>query len=494
MTRAGVTSAGKLAMLISLAACLLLVAYSRGPSRKTPYRQDSNATGLRKINHIVFIIKENRSFDTYFGTFPGADGATSGKTSNGRVVRLEHTPDRTPYDLGHRFIDFQTAMDNGKMDRFDQVWNGNVSGYLLSYTQLTEADIPNYFAYARNFVLSDRMFSSVEGPSFPNHLFTVAAQSGGAINNPRKSDSWGCDADDGVTVDVMDENGQVSRQPPCFDFQTLVDELEGANVDWRYYAPLKGHVGYVWSALDAIKHVREGPLWSQKVVSDSQFVHDAREGKLPAVSWLVTGEKSEHPPYSTCAGENWTVEQLNAIMSGPDWNTTAVFLTWDDCGGFYDHVAPPQIDRAGLGPRVPLLIISPFSRKGYVSHTQYEFASFLAFVEKRFSLRPLTARDQLANDMLDSFDFNQQPLPPVFLKTHSCPHFTQTWWYLTHWGAKPDSAPSHQGGPLSRLRLLSPRWIFGLRRPDENLPNCRREAMVTAPLLDADRTPALVFG
>src|SRR5438105_13373533 len=120
------------------------------------------------------------------------------------------------------------------MDRFDEVWNGNVSGYLLPYTQMTESDIPNYFIYARNFVLSDRMFSSIEGPSFPNHLFTVAAQAGGAINNPEKSDEWGCDADDRVTVDVRDEQGKVTKQPPCFDFQTLADELERATVDWKY--------------------------------------------------------------------------------------------------------------------------------------------------------------------------------------------------------------------------------------------------------------------
>ena len=427
--------------------CLVILGY-RGTRRpKTSLRPALSAPGLAKINHIVFLIKENRTFDAYFGTFPGADGATSGKTSTGEIVKLGHTPDSTPYDLGHRRQEFLQAIDDGKMDRFDQIWNGNVSGYLLPYTQMTEPDIPNYFAYARNFVLSDRMFSSLEGPSFPNHLFTVAAQSGGAINNPRRSDEWGCDADSNVTVDVMDEQGKITKQPPCFDFQTLADQLERVKVDWKYYAPPKGRVGYVWSALDAIKHIRMGPLWGQKVVADSQFTQDALEGKLPAVSWLVTGEMSEHPPYSTCAGENWTVEQLNAIMSGPDWNSTAVFVTWDDGGGFYDHVPPPRIDSTGLGPRVPLLIISPFARKGFVSHTPYDFASFLAFVEKRFGLGPLTPRNQQANDMLDSFDFNQKPLPPLLLQRRFCPHLTRTWWRLTHWGATPQTGPALEGGP-----------------------------------------------
>jgi phospholipase C len=124
-------------------------------------------------------------------------------------------------------------------------------------------------------------------------------------------------------------------------------------------------------------------------------------------------------------------------MNGPDWNSTAVFLTWDDFGGFYDHVPPPSVDQFGLGPRVPLLIISPYSRRGYISHTNYEFSSFLAFVEKRFGLPALTKRDQAANNMLDSFDFDQRPLPPLILRSRTCPHFTRTWWHLTHWTAKP---------------------------------------------------------
>ena len=122
-----------------------------------------------------------------------------------------------------------------------------------------------------------------------------------------------------------------------------------------------------------------------------------------------------------CKGENWTVEQLNALMQGPDWNKTVVFLTWDDFGGFYDHVPPPHVDSLGLGPRLPLVIISPYARKGYISHTTYEFSSFLSFVEKRYHLPPLTARDRQANDMLDAFNFDQAPLPPMTLRTRSCP-------------------------------------------------------------------------
>ena len=383
-------------------------------------------TGLNKIDHIVFIIKENRTFDTYFGTFPGADGATTGVNSTGQVIPLGRTPDKTPYDLGHGFTDAVTAINGGKMNQFDLVKNGNVNGYLLPYTQMTETDIPNYFTYAKKFVLADRMFSSLTGPSFPNHLYTVAATSGGVISNPHRPDgtvdkAWGCDSDSTTTVRVLDSQGHLSLQYPCVDFQTLADSLESAGVSWKYYAPPQGQPGYVWSTLDAIRHIRLGPLWQSKVVSDTLFVQDAQSGNLPAVSWLVSGPTSEHPPDSTCLGENWTVQQLNAVMNGPLWNSTAIFLTWDDFGGFYDHVAPPTLDQYGLGPRVPLLIISPYAKSGFISHTQYEFSSFLALVETRFKLKPLTERDSKANPMVDSFNFDQNPLPALTLSQRTCP-------------------------------------------------------------------------
>jgi phospholipase C len=415
------------------AVCLLLVlaACGGGGDSASPVLPSSPApvggpTGTQLIQHVVFIIKENRTFDNYFGTFPGADGATSGTISTGRVIPLAHTPDRTPRDICHEWSCATQAIDGGKMNKFDLEALGqadacNINGDYLCYTQLSQQDIPNYFAYAQNFVLADHMFSSLQGPSFPNHLYTVAAQSGGAIGDP-SSPEWGCDADDSAFVPVIDNNGNYSHQYPCFDFETLADSLQNAGVSWKYYAPQKGENGYKWSTLDGIKHIRNSSLWTDDVVPHTQFVSDAQSGQLPAVSWLVTNEEtSEHPPYSTCLGENWTVQQLNALMQGPAWNSTAVFLTWDDFGGFYDHVPPPSLDRYGLGPRVPLIIISPYAKKGFVSHTNYEFSSFLRFVELRWGLKALTDRDTQANDMTDSFDFTQQPLPPPVLQTRACP-------------------------------------------------------------------------
>lgn len=192
-------------------------------------------------------------------------------------------------------------------------------------------------------------------------------------------------------------------------------------MSWNYYAPGQNQSGYIWSALNAIRHIRLTSLWTQRVVPTEQFVTDAQNGNLPAVSWLVTkSATSEHPPASVCLGENWTVQQLNAVMQGPDWESTVVFLTWDDFGGFYDHVPPPVVDNFGFGPRVPFLVISPWVRQGRITHTTLEFSSVLKFIEERFDLDPLTERDQDANDLVDSFDFDQRGLPPLILNPRQC--------------------------------------------------------------------------
>jgi phospholipase C len=366
------------------------------------------------IQHTVFIIKENRTFDNYFGTFPGADGATTGMLSNGQTVSLSHMPDAYPNTNFCNGWDCAIeAIDAGKMDKFDLISGGNLS----AYTQAIEQDIPNYWAYARQFVLADRYFTSVHGPSLPNHLFTVAAQSGGAISNADGPGvAVGCDGTPSGTVQVVNSNGNITNQSPCFDFQTLADTLDSAGETWKYYAPDLG------SAFGYIKHIRNSPGWNTHISLDTQFLIDAQNGQLPAVSWLLPPfSASEHPPNSVCQGENWTVAQLNAVMQGPDWNSTAVFVTYDDFGGFYDHVAPPQSDQFGMGPRVPLLVVSPYAKTGYVAHTVYEHSSVLKFVETRYHLQALTPRDGLASNMFDSFDFNQQPQPPLVLGARQCP-------------------------------------------------------------------------
>ncbi|HET6176396.1 MAG TPA: alkaline phosphatase family protein [Candidatus Sulfotelmatobacter sp.] len=362
------------------------------------------------IEHTVFILKENHTFDNYFGTFPGADGVTSGVTSNGQTVPFTLMPD--VYDAGvcNSWDCAIQAMDGGKMDRFDLISSG-----LSAYTQVTQQQIPNYWAYAQHFVLADQYFTSVHGPSLPNYLFTIAAQSGGVIDNESGTGGVACDGSPSGTVTVIDASGDRSAQSPCFDFMTLPDLLEKAGVSWKYYEDGDG-------LLAMIGHIRNSPMWTQNRGTTAQFLQDAQTGQLPAVSWLVEAyEESEHPPNSICAGENDTTEFLNAMMQGPAWSSTAVFITYDDFGGFYDHVPPPQVDQDGLGPRVPLIIISPFARRGYISHTVYEHSSILKFIETRYHLQNLTARDAAASDMLDSFDFNQTPQSPLILPTQQCP-------------------------------------------------------------------------
>jgi phospholipase C len=420
-------SAPLFAAILGLTAALgVLAPNSIGaqPGDRDDHQRHERRKGLDKIKHIVFIVKENRTFDDYFGTFPGADGATSGQISTGEVIPLRHAPDMTPRDIDHSYQAAVEATDGGAMDRFDLIQGGNVNGDYLSYSQYLESDIPNYFAYARNFVLADAFFSSLEGPSFPNHLYTVGAQSNRAINNPLSITTpgrWGCDAAADSRVQTLEEPGDFGSVYPCFDFDTLGDRLEEQGLSWKYYAPGQGESGYIWSALNAVRHIRLTSLWQQHVIPTAQFVQDAQNGQLPTVSWLVVGSgMSEHPPASVCMGENWTVEQLNAVMSGPDWDSTVVFLTWDDFGGFYDHVAPPVVDNFGFGPRVPLLIISPWARRGHITHTTLEFSSVLKFIEERFDLDPLTERDQDANDLIDSFDFDHRPRAPLLLQTRQC--------------------------------------------------------------------------
>jgi len=384
----------------------------------------AGAAGLDKIDHIVFIIKENHSFDNYFGRFPGADGATTARVSTGETAPLRDTPDQVAPDIDHSPEATYLAYNGGRMDQFDRIPGAVTLGVDNANTQMREDDIPDYWAYARHFTLDDHFFSTIMGPSLPNHLVTIAAQTGGVNSNPSSPNNgrWGCDSPANALATTVDPAGRRGLAYPCFDFTTLADRLNERHIDWRYYAPMEGQSGYIWSTFDAIRHVRYGPQWRTNVVPWRRFASDVARGRLAPVTWLVTDTKhSEHPPASSCLGQDTTVSELNALMRSPLWKSTAVFLTWDDFGGFYDHVAPPQRDRLGLGPRVPTLVISPYARRGYIDHTPYDFSSLLRFVENRFGLAPLTARDARGPDLTDSFDFAAAPASPYLLKPTTCP-------------------------------------------------------------------------
>lgn len=384
------------------------------------------ASARYPIKHIVIIDKENRSFDNLFGRFPGADGTTIAHIANGKTMRLGHTPDHTLLDVGHAGDAAALAINNGRMNQFDLLPGAIQDGRDIADSQLYPADIPNYYRYAHHFALDDHFFATIAGPSFPNHLVTIAGGSNNTIDNPRGQTyhAWGCDSGPFTVVNAVNPvTGREYLTKPCFSIPTLADTFQKHRVSWTYYAPGQYQSGYIWDSFDAIKPVRYSHLWKTKAdVPATTFAADARAGRLPDVSWLVTNaDQSEHPPYSMCVGENWTVDQINAVMKGKDWKSTLIVLTWDDFGGFYDHVPPPKLDYISLGPRVPTLIISPYARPHFVDHHQLEFDSILKFIEEDYHLPALTSRDRTAASLLSSLNFKQRPLAPYILKTRHCP-------------------------------------------------------------------------
>jgi phospholipase C len=378
------------------------------------------------IKHIVFIIKENRSFDEYFGTFPGANGATSGKISSGSVVNLSHTPDPPPHDIGHEWPDAHEAVDGGKMDRFDTELTCSVNGDLMCMSQLYQADIPNYWSYAQTYELADEAFSNMESGSFPAHLYLVSAASQNVLDNPRSTAQaqWGCDAIAGTTVPTMTPQFVVGSEYPCFSATTLGNIADSAGVSWKAYtATNRNASGYIYNPFRPFSAIFSSSDWNTKVIPVANFITDAQAGNLPAISWVTPpSTQTDHPPEGACAGENWLVQQINAVMQGPadQWNSTAIFLTWDDWGGFYDHVPPPYRDQYGLGLRVPFIIISPYAVNS-VYHTEIEFASVLRFMEETFDLPSLNGADTVANDLQDAFNYQQTPRPTLVLNQRTCP-------------------------------------------------------------------------
>ncbi len=394
------------------------------PTSSLPPRVDASTFATRwPIKHVVFLIKENRSFDNLFGRFPGANGARVAN-DHGVMRPLTRAGDQRAHDLTHCYECAVAAIDGGKMDGFNQ----SVYDDEYAFTQFRPDELPSYWHWAEQNVLMDDFFASATGPSFPNHLYSIAAQSGGALDNPvqdpaaiRKmqdeglAKSWGCDiAQPGGYVQILDPEGKLVNVNPCFDFTTEGDLLREAGIPWAYYAATNTQLGYIWSAYDAVARYRDDPaLWDRYIRGVDDLVRDIDDDRLPPVTWVTPRfELSEHPEYNFCYGENWTTKVIDAIMQSPMWKDTAIFLTWDDYGGFYDHVRPVRVDRFGFGIRVPMLIISPYARQGFVDHTRGEFSSVLRFIEDNWGLSRLTHRDRRANDLSEAFDFTQSPRPP----------------------------------------------------------------------------------
>jgi phospholipase C len=368
------------------------------------------------IKHVVFLIKENRTFDHMFGRFPGARGVTSGMDGGVPRPLVRGTDQATDEDIPHCYDCALRAWNGGKMDGFNQ----SESAERWAYTQLRKDQLPNYWRWAKEYALFDNFFASAHGPSFPNHLYSIAAQSGGAHDNPRRrpglgSLTFGCDAPPEQLVEVVDSEGVTKRVRPCFDFLTEGDLLNRKRIPWSYYAAQEDQRGYIWSAYAAIRRYRENPeKWQRHMFPVDRVLQDIRANELPPVTWITPRfELSEHPEYNFCHGENWSTKVINAIMQSDMWQDTAIFLTWDDYGGFYDHVPPPQVDGFGFGIRVPMIVLSPYAKDGVVSHELGEFSSVLRFIEDNWGLTKLTKRDRQATPMLSAFDFDQEPREPM---------------------------------------------------------------------------------
>lgn len=380
------------------------------------------------IEHIVVLYQENRTFDQYFGTYPGANGlpvnvALPKTLGSKEMVSPFHLTNTSTRDLDHSSRAARIAYDNGKMDGFVYAENSELTMGYYDYREL-----PYYWDYASKFVLMDNFFSSQMGPSLPNHLYLIAGQSGGFMDNPGRCQSREiCQGSSNQTV----TNPYGLSSSFTFNFTNVMDQLDSRGVSWKYYNGNKDdykEAGY-WNPLPAFTSFKNNPSRLNNLAPNSQFLVDLAKGNLAQVTWVIpTEDESDHPTADVGVGQKYLVSTINAIMQSKFWPSTAIFVTWDDYGGWYDHVAPPQVDAYGLGFRVPSLIISPYARAGLIDHMQSEFTSILKFIQTVHNLPPLTQRDAMASNMFEAFDFSQTPSPPLILPGPYIPgHYPLTW-------------------------------------------------------------------
>ena len=395
---------------------------------------NGGSSSPNKIQHVVVVFQENRTPDNLFHGLPNADIANSGVNSLGQTIPLQPIPLANRYDLGHRHNDFLRMYDNGKMDGADKVagCNPNLAGCPPNpqFQYVNPSDVAPYFQLAQQYTFGDRMFQTNQGPSFPAHQFIISGTSAPTATSTlfaaeNTNLGAGCTASPGAWVWMIDSSGaESSKMYPCFEHPTLTDLLDSAGKSWKYYTP--SNVG-IWVGPNAIQHicapansVCSGPDWVNNVVlNNTQVLTDISSGQLPAVSWVIpTGQASDHPGNNNGTGPSWVASIVNAIGGSSYWSNTAVIITWDDWGGWYDHVPPPKViaDRTSWGSgyvygfRVPLIIVSSYAKAGYVSHVTHDFGSILKFIEQIFSLPSLGYADAAADDLSDCFNFSQTPL------------------------------------------------------------------------------------
>jgi phospholipase C len=484
--RAGSTStaarrrAGVVAMLALAAAALLTLAACTGNSSKHPASTSlSPEEGIHKIQHVIVIMQENRSFDSYFGTYPGADGIPmSGGKPSVCLPQGHGLPCVSPYvdhaDINgggpHREDNAAADIDKGKMDGFiaqlakaktgcadpdDPACENTKTPDVMGYH--VQSDIPNYWDYAKNFVLQDHMFEPNASWSLPEHLFMVSEWSASCTQHNVPSscvnndDTPGTPQHAGVPNFAVKE-GLAGGAFPIYAWTDLTYLMYQQNVSWGYYVVAgtepdceddaaltctavaqNSKTPGIWNPLPYFDTVREDGQ-EGNIQSVENYFTAAKSGNLPSVSWITPSDAvSEHPPSPVSAGQSYVTSLINAAMNGPEWDSTAIFLAWDDWGGFYDNVAPPTVDINGYGLRVPGMVISPYAKKGYVDHETLSFDAYDKFIEDDFLAgqrldpatdgrpdpRPTVREDvPILGNLVNDFDFNQAPRPPMILPVH----------------------------------------------------------------------------
>ncbi|MBV8161595.1 MAG: alkaline phosphatase family protein [Acidimicrobiia bacterium] len=442
-----------------------------GPGSTTEGRPAAGAElAAAKIRHIVIIMQENRSFDSYFGTYPGVDGLP---TADGRftvcVPDPRGGPCVAPYHDGadrngggpHGQANATADINGGQMNGF--VGQAEGGGRGCGVTNAPECspsatkpdvmgfhdarEIPNYWAYAQRYVLQDHLFEPNASWSLPQHLFLVSEWSARCAS----VDPMSCVNALQAPARPLDMGGQ---RPPNYAWTDMTYLLHRMGVSWRYYvqagtepdcrddaadcppAHQDARTPGIWNPLPNFETVRQdGELGN--ITGISSYYSDARTGTLPAVSWITpSGANSEHPPSLVSDGQAWVTSLVNAAMTGPEWDSTAVFVSWDDWGGFYDHVVPPTVDQNGYGLRVPGLVISPYARQGFIDHQVLSHDAYNKLIEDLFlggarldprtdgrpDPRP-TVRESVSQlgTLLSDFDFSQPPRPPMVLPLRPAP-------------------------------------------------------------------------
>jgi phospholipase C len=463
----------KLGLLV--AGAVIAVAVSGvTPAQATDPSSSSSSGGLSKIKHVIVIMQENRSFDSYFGTYPGANGipmkngkptvclpdARAGKCMSPSVDHAD-VNGGGPHGLGAFVADvhggqmdgFVNAASNapkGCSDPTDPACANSATPDVMGYH--TKSDIPNYWAYAKNFVLNDQMFEPNSSWSLPEHLFMVSEWSARCTQHDNPSTCVNAVQAPGLPPDFRPKNRAANQANPIYAWTDLTYLLHAHGVPWGYYvvsgtepdcenddalscAPVKqdSTTPGIWNPLPFFDTVRnDGQLANVQNVTN--FYTQAKLGTLPAVSWVVpSGAVSEHPPGPVSFGQSYVTSLINAVMSSPDWKSSAILLAWDDWGGFYDHVVPPTVDQNGYGIRVPALVISPYARKGKIDHQTLSFDAYDKFIEDVFlggqridpatdgrpDPRPTVRENvKLLGDLSKDFDFTQKPRPPLLLPVH----------------------------------------------------------------------------